>query len=116
MFMETFPDEIDLLAFFEGEPVFQDREYLHFAYQYTDKNEMSILFSFSIIEGWIQTIIEYKQRRIAHNLMEGVEYFKIEKDVDGEYLTTEVELEDTITTVEIRLQPFIFTKFSTLIK
>ena len=45
MFMETFPDEIDLLAFFEGEPTFQDREYLHFAYQYTDQNEMSILFS-----------------------------------------------------------------------
>ena len=116
MFMETFPDEIDLLAFFEGEPTFQDKEYLHFAYKYTDQNEMSILFSFSATGGWIQTIIEYKQKRIAHNLMEGVEYFKIEKDVDGEYLTTEVELEDTITKVVIRLQPFISTEFSTLIK
>ena len=48
--------------------------------------------------------------------MEGVEYFKIEKDVDGEYLTTEVVLEDTRTKVEIRLQPFVFTKFSTLIR
>ena len=116
MFMETFPDEIDLLAFFEGEPTFQDREYLHFAYQYTDQNEMSILFSFSATGGWIQTITEYKQQRIAHNLMEGVEYFKIEKDVIGEYITTEVELEDTITKVVIRLQPFISTKFSTLIR
>ena len=116
MFIRTFPDEIDLLAFFEGEPTFQDREYLHFAYQYTDQNEMSILFSFSATGGWIQTIIEYKQKRIVHNLMEGVEYFKIEKDVDGEYLTTEVVLEDTRTEVEIRLQPFVFTKFSTLIR
>ncbi|KES19408.1 hypothetical protein GASC598B02_014940, partial [Gilliamella apicola SCGC AB-598-B02] len=57
-----------------------------------------------------------KQQRIAHNLMEGVEYFKIEKDVEGEYITTEVELEDTITKVVIRLQPFISTKFSTLIR
>ena len=48
--------------------------------------------------------------------MEGVEYFKIEKDVDGEYLTTEVVLEDTRTKVEIRLQSFVFTKFSTLIR
>ena len=48
--------------------------------------------------------------------MEGVEYFKIEKDVEGEYITTEVELEDTITKVVIRLQPFISTKFSTLIR
>ena len=116
MFIRTFPDEIDLLAFFEGEPTFQDREYLHFAYQYTDQNEMSILFSFSATGGWIQTITEYKQQRIAHNLMEGVEYFKIEKDVEGEYLTTEVELEDTITKVVIRLQPFISTEFSTLIR
>lgn len=77
---------------------------------------MSILFSFSATGGWIQTIIEFKQKKIAHNLMEGVEYFKIEKDVDGEYLTTEVVLEDTRTKVEIRLQPFISTEFSTLIR
>ena len=34
MFMETFPDEIDLLAFFEGEPTFQDRSIytLHIKY------------------------------------------------------------------------------------
>ena len=116
MFIQSFPDEIDLLAFFEGEPIFQNTEDLHFAYKYTDQNEMSILFSFSATGGWIQTIIEFKQKKIAHNLMEGVEYFKIEKDVDGEYLTTEVVLEDTRTKVEIRLQPFISTEFSTLIR
>ena len=116
MFIRTFPDEIDLLAFFEGEPTFQDTKDLHFAYRYTDQNEMSILFSFSATGGWIQTIIEYKQKRISHNLMEGVEYFKIEKDVVGEYLTTEVVLEDTRTQVVIRLQPFISTEFSTLIR
>lgn len=116
MFIQSFPDEINLLAFFEGEPIFQNTEDLHFAYKYTDQNEMSLIFSFSATGGWIQTIIEYKQKRIVHNLMEGVEYFKIEKDVDGEYLTTEVVLEDTRTEVEIRLQPFVFTKFSTLIR
>ena len=116
MFIQSFPDEIDLLAFFEGEPIFQNTEDLYFAYKYTDQNEMSILFSFSATGGWIQTIIEFKQKKIAHNLMEGVEYFKIEKDVDGEYLTTEVILEDTRTKVEIRLQPFISTEFSTLIR
>ena len=116
MFIQSFPDEIDLLAFFEGEPIFQNTEDLHFAYQYTDQNEMSLIFSFSATEGWIQTIIEFKQKKIAHNIMEGVEYFKIEKDVDGEYLTTEVVLEDTRTKVDIRLQPFISTEFSTLIR
>ena len=116
MFIRSFPDEIDLLAFFEGEPIFQNTEDLHFAYKYTDQNEMSLIFSFSAIEGWIQTVIEFKQKIVAHNLIEGVEYFKIEKDVNGEYLMTEVVLEDTRTEVEIRLQPFIFTKFLTLIK
>lgn len=116
MFIRSFPDEIDLLAFFEGEPIFQNAEDLHFAYKYIDQNEMSLIFSFSATEGWIQTVIEFKQKKIAHNLIEGVEHFKIEKDVDGEYLMTEVVLEDTRTKVEIRLQPVIFTKFSTLMK
>lgn len=116
MFIRSFPDEIDLLAFFEGDPIFQNAKDLHFAYKYTDQNEMSLTFSFSATEGWIQTVIELKQKKIAHNLIEGVEYFKIVKDVDGEYLMTEVVLEDTRTEVEIRLQPFIVTKFLTLIK
>ena len=46
--------------------------------------------------------------------MEGVEYFKIERDIKGEYLTTEVELDGSRTKVVIRLQPFISTEFSTL--
>ncbi|PIT41686.1 hypothetical protein BHC43_00500 [Snodgrassella alvi] len=116
MFIRSFPDEIDLLAFFEGEPIFQNTKDLHFAYKYTDQNEMSLIFSFSATEGWIQTVIEFKQKKIAHNLIEGVEYFKKVKDVDGEFLMTEVVLEDSRTKVEIRLQPFIVTKFLTLIK
>lgn len=42
---------------------------------------MSLTFSFSATEGWIQTVIEFQQKKIAHNLIEGVEHFKIVKDV-----------------------------------
>ena len=39
MFIRFFPNEIDLLAFFEREPIFQNAEDFHFAYKYTDQND-----------------------------------------------------------------------------
>ncbi|MWP62380.1 hypothetical protein [Gilliamella sp. Pas-s25] len=116
MFIQYFPDDIDLLTFFESEPIFQNAADLHFAYEFTDGNGMSIMFSFSATAGWIQAIIKFKGKKVSHYLMEGVKFFKIEKDVIGEYLSSEIELEDTITKVEIRIIPFISVKFSTLIR
>ncbi|OCG15263.1 hypothetical protein A9G29_01630 [Gilliamella sp. Fer2-1] len=116
MFIQCFPNDIDLLAFFESEPIFQNVADLHFAYEFTDSNEMSIMFSFSATAGWIQAIIKFKGKQISHYLMEGVEFFKIEKDDIGQYLSSEIELEDTRTKVEIRIIPFISVKFSTLIR
>lgn len=116
MFIQSFPDEIDLLAFFESEPIFQNAADLHFAYKLIDANGISIIFSFSATAGWIQAVIEFKEREISRYLMEGIESFKIEKDVNGEYLSSEIELEDTRTKVEIRVTPFISVKFATLIR
>lgn len=116
MFIKSFPEDLDLLTFFENEPIFQNPNDLHYAYRYTDSKGITLVFSFSVTSGWIQAIIEVKDKEIAHYLMEGVENFKIEKDVDGEYLNAEIVLEDTRTKVEIRLQPFIFVKFATLIR
>lgn len=116
MFIRSFPDEIDLLVFFENEPIFQKTDDLHFAYKFTDQNELSLVFSFSATAGWIQVILEFKQKEIAHYLIEGVDNFKIEKDINGEYLSTVVIHEDTRTMIEIRLQPYIFVKFSTLLR
>ena len=116
MFIKTFPDEIDLLAFFESDPVFQDVADLHFAYKFTDADGVSIIFSFSATSGWIQAVIEYNGREVSRYLMEGVESFKIEKDLSGEYLISEVELEDTRGKVEVRISPFVSAKFSTLIR
>ena len=48
MFIQSFPDEIDLLAFFEGEPIFQNTEDLHFAYKSNRKMDE---YEYSIQSG-----------------------------------------------------------------
>lgn len=55
MFIRSFPDEIDLLAFFEGEPIFQSAKDLNFTYTYTDENEMFLTFRL------VQLKVGYKQ-------------------------------------------------------
>lgn len=116
MFIVSFPDDIDLLAFFESEPIFSNAEEFHFAYKKKDIHGVSIIFSYSAICGWIQAIIEFKDKEISRYLMEGVEIFKLNKDINGEYLSSEVEFEDTRTIVEIRVTPSISVNFETLVR
>lgn len=116
MFIRSFPDDIELLAFFESEPVFQNSQDLHFSYKYQCNDGVSLVFSFSVTSGWIQAVLEFNEKEISRYLMEGVEYFSVQKDSVGEYISTEIVLKDTRTHVEIRLQPFITVKFATLIR
>lgn len=116
MFIVSFPDNIDLLAFFESEPIFNNTEYFHFAYKKTDIHGMSVIFAFSATSGWIQAIIEFNGIEVSRYLMEGVESFKIVKDLKGEYISSEIEFEDTRTKVEIRVAPSISVEFATLVR
>ena len=114
MFIESYPDDLALLSFFESEPTLANYLDRHFAYECTDVNGIHLIFSFSVLEGWIQTILELDGNKIAGYLSEGVNKFVIKEDITGEYLYTEIVFEDIKTKVEIRVKPFISIKWGTL--
>ena len=77
MFIENYPDEIDRLSFFEGEAVFFDENDQIYAYEFTGENGVSLIFSFSVFEGSIQTILKLNGIEISRNVSEGFKEFKI---------------------------------------
>lgn len=115
-FIENKPDEIELLSFFESEPVSFEQDNVSFLYVANDKEGCSIDFSFSVIEGWIRYTLKSAGNPLVHNYFEGVGSFNIKNDKSGEYLYTEIITSELITKVEIRVRPFISVNSSTLIR
>lgn len=117
MFITSFPDEIDLLGFFESEPMATSEvDDLHFAYQANDDNGLEIIFSFCATAGWIQSVISLNGNEISRYLSENVHEIKLQKDVLGEYLYSEVITDDLITKIVIRIRPYISVSSSSLVR
>jgi hypothetical protein len=116
IFIENLPDPIDLLSFFESEPFFSNEIDHHYGYEYTDSNGVKLIFSYAALEGWIQTIIEVNGEKISQHLSEGVNYFEIKSETKGEYLSSDINLGETVTRMEIRLKPYVSVQWSTLIR
>ena len=115
MFIEKKPDEIELLSFFESEPVSFSRDNITFLYTAKDKKGLSIDFSFSVIEGWIQYVLKLDSYEFLYNSID-VDYFEIKNDNIGDYLYTEVIGDTLISKIEIRIRPEISIKSSALAK
>jgi len=116
MFIKTFPDEIELLAFFESEPIVNEVGDLHFAYKIEDNNGMEMVFSFCATAGWIKTLIKFKGKEISKYLSENIGEIRLKRDSLGEYLHTEVITDDLITNIEIRVRPDISIKSTSLVR
>ncbi|ACZ76771.1 conserved hypothetical protein [Dickeya parazeae Ech586] len=116
MFIENKPDEVELLSFFESEPVSFERDNISYLYIAKDNKGLSIDFSFSVVEGWIQYTMKLNGNEIQYNSIDGVSSFNIRKDKLGEYLHTEIITNEIITKVEIRVRPDISIKSSTLVR
>lgn len=117
MFIKSFPDEIDLLGFFESEPMTTSEiDDLHFAYQTNDDNGVEIIFSFCATAGWIQSVISFNGKEISRCLSENVGEIKLQKDALGEYLYSEIITDELITKVVIRVNPYISVSSSSLVR
>lgn len=116
MFIKSFPDEIDLLGFFESEPIIIDVDDLHFAYKVNDDNGMEMLFSFCATAGWIKIVISYNGKNVSTYLSEDISEINLKKDKSGEYLYTEIIADEMITKVEIRVRPYISVSSSSLVR
>lgn len=117
MFIESFPDEIELLGFFESEPMTTSEvDDLHFAYQANDDNGLGIVFSFCATAGWLQASISFNGNEVSRFLSENVNEIKLQKDTLGKYLYSEIITDELITKVVIRVRPYISVNSSTLIR
>jgi hypothetical protein len=116
MFIEKYPDEIELLSFFESEPVSFEKENVSFLYSYKSKNELSIEFSFSIAEGWVQLWLSLDGKEFFHSSVDNINSFSIKKDTLGEYLYIESAVGNLVNMLEIRVIPNIIVKTSSLLK
>ncbi|UDJ87391.1 hypothetical protein IRM71_14595 [Erwinia amylovora] len=116
MFIKSFPDEMDLLGFFESEPVISDVEDLHFVYKTNDDNGVEILFSFCATAGWIKTIISCNGKEISKYLSEDINEITLKKDNLGEYLYSEIITDELITKFEIRVRPYISVNSNSLVR
>ncbi|MDR3106075.1 MAG: hypothetical protein LBU96_16740 [Yokenella regensburgei] len=116
MFIKTFPDEIDLLGFFESEPIVNEADDLHFAYKSEDSNGMEMIFAFCATTGWIKALISFNGKEISKYLSENINEISLKRDSLGEYLYTEVITDELITNIEIRVRPYISIKSTSLVR
>nr|ELR5040124.1 hypothetical protein [Providencia stuartii]ELR5080974.1 hypothetical protein [Providencia stuartii] len=86
MFIESYPDDLTLLSFFDSEPILADNLDRHFTYEFTDKNKIHLVFLLNALAGWIQTILTFNGNKIAGYLSEGLSKFTIKEYVHNEYL------------------------------
>ncbi|HEJ9057543.1 TPA: hypothetical protein SML50_001810 [Serratia fonticola] len=116
MFIENKPDEIELLSFFESEPVSFNRDNVSYLYTAKDEKGLCIDFSFSVAEGWIQYVIKLDVNECVRNAIDGVSSFSIKSDNSGEYLFAEVMTNGLITKVIIRIKPYISVSSVSLVR
>lgn len=115
MFIESSPDELDLLAFFESSPVCLNKDAGSFLYEYSDDYGFCVQFSYSITAGWIQYNLTSGQHENAHGYIEGVSSFSIRNDKSGEYLYAESRHGEFLTRIEVRIKPYVVVNSSVLI-
>ena len=115
MFIESSPDELELLAFFESTPVCLDKDAGSFLYECSDGYGCCVKFSYSIIAGWIQYNLRSGQHENAHSYIEGVSSFSIRNDKSGEYLYAESSHREFLTRIEVRIKPHVVVNSSVLI-
>ena len=108
------PDELDLLAFFEGEPIGSMPEDGYFCYKYSDDRDIELFFSFHEIEESIQARLMQSNCELAVISGECADRITIEEDGAGEYLACVFKLDQAEFKAEIRLRPSINIRWHTL--
>ena len=108
------PDELDLLVFFEGEPIESIPKDGYFCYKYSDDRGIELFFSFHEIEESIQARLMQSNCELAVISGECADRITIEKDGSGEYLACVFKLDQAESKAEIRLYPSINVRWYTL--
>ncbi|AVX38421.1 TPA: hypothetical protein ACGTP8_000892 [Yersinia enterocolitica] len=116
MNIKNYPDSIDLLDFFDSEPVFIDLSSGTYSYQVTDCLGINVTFTFSVVEGWISAEVKIGDKKIQYFIVEGVSEFSIVKDVMAKYISVKTLSIDRECKVELKIKPNIILNISSIIR
>ena len=108
------PDKLDLVVFFEAEPIESEPQDGLYFYKYVDSNEMELYFSYHAIQKSIQIRLCYRGNDVMLVSGELATSMKVEEDRLGERITCLLESNQTRTEAIVRLKPAINVKWSTL--
>lgn len=114
--MMVIPDELELLEFFESEPIDYLPEDGLYVYEFTDQNGVHLIFSFNDVEGSVQARLLIQENNIALFSQEGAEKLTIKNDASGNYLHCQFDIDGASADAQIRISPYISIKWSTLLK
>ena len=107
------PDEVSLLEFFEAEPIIAPQEGF-WCYEVTDSDETKLRFSFNTFERSVQTTLLKGERELMSICQEGAIRLTQTSTSSGPMLRGEFQYENARSTLEIRVQPEILVRWSTL--
>ncbi|MCB9751775.1 MAG: hypothetical protein H6713_17510 [Myxococcales bacterium] len=107
------PDTLDLLAFFEADPVDSDDEFFY-EYLHIDPTGVTLRFTFDIGERSVQTELRLGERVVDRVCSEGAVRIGIESLDERETLRVLFEHVGVKTTLDLVLKPQIEISWSTL--
>lgn len=107
------PDEVELISFFEDEG--GKIGGTCFLYSFTDKNNVTIYFSFDVVANDVQIKLRLNNNDILTIVQEGIKEFSIENDLSGQYICYYYETNNNIVKCIIKLSPFIYIDWANLL-
>jgi hypothetical protein len=103
------PDDLELLEFFESEPIESVPSDGYWCYEFTDENGLGIRLSCNALAKSVQTVLLVNGREIETVVHEGAEEMKIENGA----LQCSFAL-DQLTQLEIKVRPDVAVQWSSL--
>lgn len=112
-YLIRYPDADELFEFFCTAPSFSDREKGHFAYEVSVGSEGILIFSFCVVEGWVQTVLRFKDNVVTKFLSEGISEVWISAGTDNA-LCVNGSLNGRVVALRLRLYPTLCVDWSVL--
>jgi len=106
-YIENYPDELDLIEFFNTEAYYRDDHEEKFAYIYTDSEGVSLDFGFSHMEGWLQIFVKHNDKDVITLSYEGFKEFSIKNYKGNKYIQANVEVGGISIALTIHVEPSI---------
>jgi len=114
--MLSTPEPIELLTFFQSEPIESQPEDGFYVYQVADPEGITLRFSLNELEGSIQTLLNMHGQKVAQVSQEGATRLTLHEDASGNYLRCDFDQAAMANSrVEVRLKPRIMVDWSTLL-